>query len=51
MTAAYKAQHNAIDILLAMLIERDATFMPSESVVWPILLQGNAALAKARGES
>ena len=49
MLAALKAQHNAIDILLAMLIERDKTFMPTKSQVWPMLLQGNAAIAKATG--
>jgi hypothetical protein len=47
LLAACKAQHNAIDILLAMLIERDSSFMPSKSVVWPALVLGNAAISKA----
>ena len=47
LLAACKAQHNAIDILLAMLIERDHSFSPSKSSVWPLLVQGSAAIAKA----
>lgn len=50
MLAALKEQHEAIDILLAMLIQRDQTFMPSRSVVWPKLLQGRAAIEKAEGK-
>ena len=48
MLAALEAQHEAIDILLALLIERDNEFMPTKSQVWPMLLQGNAAIAKAK---
>ncbi len=44
---ACKAQHDAIDTLLAMLIELDDEFMPSKSSVWPKLLQGNAAIKLA----
>ena len=47
LLAALKAQHEAIDILFAMLIERDKTFFPSKSVVWPLMLQGIAAIAAA----
>ena len=43
------AQHQAIDILLARLIELAPSFRPSQSAVWPMLLQGNAALLKATG--
>lgn len=50
LLAACKAQHNAIDILMAHLIELDPTFLPSKSRIWPMLLQGNAAIAKAYGQ-
>lgn len=49
--AACEAQHKAIDWLLARLIELDRGFMPTKSPVWPMLLQGNAAIAKARGKA
>jgi hypothetical protein len=50
LLAAVKAQHNAIDILFAMLIERDRGFLPSQSrVPWAALLKGNATIAKAEG--
>jgi hypothetical protein len=44
---ACKAQHDAMDVLFAMLIERDKTFFPSKSQTWPAMLQGNAAIARA----
>jgi hypothetical protein len=44
---ACKAQHGAIDVLLAMLIERDKSFLPSTSTVWPVVMQANEALSKA----
>ena len=50
MYQALKAQHDAIDILFAMLIERDQTFFPSKSgKPWEAIEQGNKALAKAQG--
>ncbi len=49
LLTACKAQHNAIDILFAMLIERDTSFMPTKSPVWDACLQGHAAIAKAEG--
>lgn len=51
LLAACKAQHEAIDTLLAMLVVRDHTFFPTQSPVWPKLLQGNAAIVKAEGSS
>ena len=47
---ATQAQHRALDWCLARLIRLDRTFMPSQSPIWPILLQGNAAIAAAQGE-
>ncbi len=51
MLAALKAQHEAIDILMAMLIPLDEKFMPTKSRIWPMLLQGKAAIDKAEGKS
>lgn len=51
MHEALKAQHEAIDLLFAMLIERDKTFFPSKSGrPWEAMLLGNKALAKAEGK-
>jgi len=50
MLAALKAQHDALDRLLALIVNLDTTFMPSKSVAWPALVQGNAAIAKAEGK-
>lgn len=44
---AAKAQHQAIDWLMARLIELDSSFMPTKSRIWPALVQGNAAITKA----
>ena len=50
MYEALKSQHQAIDILFAMLIERDKAFFPSKSgKPWKAIIQGNKALAKAEG--
>jgi hypothetical protein len=49
---ACKAQHQAIDMLFAMLIQRDPDFFPSQSgAPWEAVLKGNAARAKAEGRS
>ncbi len=50
---ACKAQHEAIDILFAMLIMRDKKFFPSKSgkKPWEAIKQGNKALAKAEGKN
>lgn len=51
MYEALKAQHHAIDILFALLIEKDNTFYPSKSgKPWEALLKGNQALTKAEGK-
>ncbi len=48
---ACKAQHEAIDILFARLIELDHTFFPSKSgKPWEAIILGNKALAKAEGK-
>lgn len=51
---ACKAQHEAIDILFSMLIERSPNghiFLPSKSgQPWNACLMGNAAIAAAKGE-
>jgi hypothetical protein len=50
LLAACKAQHEAIDMLFAMLISVDKTFFPSKSgPPWDALVQANAAIAKAEG--
>jgi len=48
---ACKAQHDAIDILFARLIELDGSFFPSKSdKPWEAICQGNTAIAKAEGK-
>jgi hypothetical protein len=55
LLSACKAQHQAIDILFAMLIRETAErtsklFYPSKSgVPWDAMLEGNVAIAKAEG--
>lgn len=49
--AAVEAQHQALDTLLATLIEHVPTFVPTRSPAWPAIEAGHAALRKARGES
>jgi hypothetical protein len=49
MLAALKAQHRALDILMAALVLSDPTFLPSKSVVWPLIMQGTDAIKKAEG--
>lgn len=47
---ACKAQHEAIDRLFALLIEKVPEFYPSKSgQPWEAVLKGNAAIAKAMG--
>jgi len=48
---ALKGQHDAIDILLAMVIVRDESFRPTQSRVWPAVTGGHEAikLLEARG--
>lgn len=47
---ACKAQHEAIDRLFALLIEKVPGFMPSKSgQPWTACVQGNAAIAAAEG--
>jgi hypothetical protein len=38
---AMKQQHDAIDHLLALLIMWDKEFMPTKSVAWPAMIEGN----------
>jgi hypothetical protein len=59
LLSACKAQHQAIDILFAMLIRETAErtsfieaklFFPSKSgLPWDAMIEGNAAIAKAEG--
>lgn len=51
LLAACKAQHDIIDRLMVMVILKDPAFRPTKSVAWPVILQGNAAIAKAEGTS
>lgn len=45
---ACKAQHDAIDLLFAMLIKRDPKFFPSKSgKPWEAIVKGNEAIAAA----
>lgn len=46
-----KAQHDALDFLLALLVMKDASFLPSRSKVWPTVVNGNVVIAKAEGRS
>jgi len=46
---ALKNLHGACDDLLAMLVARDPTFMPSKSAAWPAVVAAHAAIAKAEG--
>jgi hypothetical protein len=47
---ACKAQHDAIDLLFAMLIQATPDFFPSKSgQPWQAMIQGNAAIQKAEG--
>lgn len=50
LSACY-AQHRAIDMLMARLMVLDPAFLPTKSPVWPLLVQGNDAIAKATGSA
>ncbi len=49
LLACVKAQHVAIDILMARLIERDPGFLPSKSPVWPMVAGGHALIKSLAG--
>lgn len=49
MKTMIRDQHNAIDYLLARLIELDKEFMPTKCSVWPVVVQGKALLDKIGG--
>jgi len=49
LLAACQAQHHAIDVLMARLIALDPEFMPTKSTIWPALVAGSDAIAKATG--
>jgi colicin import membrane protein len=51
LLSACKAQHEAIDWLLACVVKLDKTFMPTKSQVWPACRAGAAAIAAAEGVS
>ena len=49
LLAACEAQHDAIDTLLAILVERDPTFFPSKcGKPWNAQVAGHAAIIKAK---
>lgn len=50
LLAACKAQHEALDYLMACLIRRDPEFLPTKSRVWDAVVLGNSAIAKAQGK-
>jgi len=51
LLSACKAQHKAIDILFALLIEKDEKFFPSKSgLPWKAIQQGNRAIEDAESE-
>lgn len=50
LLAACRAQHKAIDLLLAELVLRVPSFMPTQSPAWAACVQGNAAIKKAEGK-
>lgn len=45
---ACKAQHRAIDLLMARLIALDPEFMPTKSNIWPAVVLGSEAIARAQ---
>jgi hypothetical protein len=48
LLAACKAQHWALDMLLAERINSDdPSSFPTQSVVWPVMVEANAAIRKA----
>ena len=44
---ACQMQHDALDILMARLIELDNRFLPTQSGAWPAVMAGAGALRKA----
>lgn len=49
---ACKAQHEAIDLLFSMLIQKDPKFFPTRSGhPWEAMVKGSKAIAKAEGKS
>lgn len=51
LLGACRAQHKALDLLLAELVEVVPGFMPSESVAWGAVVKGYEAITKAGGEA
>ena len=49
MLEALKAQHRAIDVLMAALIWKDKEFMPTQSSVWPSVVLGAETIRRAEG--
>jgi hypothetical protein len=43
---ACRAQHRAIDLLLALLLQADPAFRPSQSAAWPAVEQAWALISK-----
>jgi len=39
LLAACQAQHEALDIVLAMLMKQNPAFRPTQSAIWPLLLE------------
>lgn len=48
---ALEGEHQAIDWLMARLIELDPKFLPTKSPVWARLVAGKAAIDKATGSA
>lgn len=49
LLGALRAQHEVVDILLAVVIGYDKTFLPSKSAIWPAIERSAAAIRKASG--
>ena len=49
LLTALKGEHRAIDILLAMLLNNNRTIRPTQMVIWPDIVRGNAAIDVAEG--
>lgn len=47
LLAACQAQHQALDILMALCIRHVPGFMPTKSPAWAAFVQSNAAIIKA----
>jgi len=48
---ALEKSHKAIDILMTMVIQLDNSFMPTKSIIWPMIKSNHEVIKKAKGET